>query len=355
MSDQKTNQDSRILRAVRDDKGRPVPQQNEGDIAALREDERRPVLQQNEGDIAALREDERRPVLQQIEGDIAALTQSLTRLLQKLRSLERPPEYQGETGLEQAVDSLVRDPLTNALYIESRRISAEAGRLQEYAYQVVQTHGTPQDDLQVQEMSAFLALHEQAEALQRFAKELTVRVLRGDASAVGSMPISIYLADEGIHEQVEMAAERWLATANVLIERWDKPIIGSWFRRMLATSLGREAVLTATHIADSRLVQTQDAYVTSTLLQNVAPVLQALQPTKDAIVRAGALLIVKVDWVVQVYQLTAAQQAILDHRPQLASSPREIISALELTGSDLHDAVQPVGRGGAASATSNRD
>jgi hypothetical protein len=34
--------------------------------------------------------------------------------------------------------------------------------------------------------------------------------------------------------------------------------------------------LTAAHVADSRLVQAQDAYVTATLLQNVAPVLQAL-------------------------------------------------------------------------------
>jgi len=31
--------------------------------------------------------------------------------------------------------------------------------------------------------------------------------------------------------------------------------------------------------------------------------------TKDAVLRVGALLIVKFDWVVQVFQLTAAQQA----------------------------------------------
>ena len=65
------------------------------------------------------------------------------------------------------------------------------------------------------------------------------------------------------------------------------------------------------------------------MLQNVGPVLEALQPTKDAVVRAGALLIVKVDWTVQVHQLTAAQQAILDHQPKLAASPGEIIAWLE--------------------------
>jgi hypothetical protein len=66
------------------------------------------------------------------------------------------------------------------------------------------------------------------------------------------------------------------------------------------------------------------------LLQSVGPVLQALQPTKDAVVRAGALLIIKIEWMVQVHQLTAAQQAILDHRPNLAASPAEIIAALQL-------------------------
>jgi hypothetical protein len=65
-------------------------------------------------------------------------------------------------------------------------------------------------------------------------------------------------------------------------------------------------------------------------LQNLGPVLASLQPTKDAVLRVGALLIVKVDWVVKVFQLTAAQQALLDHRPQLASSPYEIIAALNL-------------------------
>jgi hypothetical protein len=104
-----------------------------------------------------------------------------------------------------------------------------------------------------------------------------------------------------------------------------KAIISGAVRKPAA----REALLTAVHVADSRLVQAQDAYVTATLLQNVGPVLQALQPTQDAVVRAGALLIVKVDWVVQVFQLSAAQQAILDHRPQPAASPKQIIDALQ--------------------------
>lgn len=161
------------------------------------------------------------------------------------------------------------------------------------------------------------------------------------AGASSMMPITIYLSDGGNHEQVEAAVAALLGTAGLEIESRDDPIVGSWFRRMRAiareaarSSSAREVALVAGHMADTRLVLAQDASVTATLLQNLGPVLAALQPTKDAVVRVGALLIVKVDWMVHVFQLTAAQQATLDHRPQLAHSPHEIIAALNLTPED---------------------
>lgn len=46
--------------------------------------------------------------------------------------------------------------------------------------------------------------------------------------------------------------------------------------------------------------------------------------------RVGALLIVKTDWTVQVFQLTAVQQLRLDHQPELLSSPHKIIQGLQL-------------------------
>jgi hypothetical protein len=151
--------------------------------------------------------------------------------------------------------------------------------------------------------------------------------------------VSIYLDDEGNHSYVEAAVEEWLSTASLFIDAREDPVYGSWFRRMkalfrAATPAAHELALTGLHVADSHLVQGQDAYVTATLLQNVGPVLTALQPTKDAVIRAGALLILKIEWEVGVFQLTAAQQAILDHQPQLLTSPKAIIVALELFPTD---------------------
>ena len=155
------------------------------------------------------------------------------------------------------------------------------------------------------------------------------------------LPISIYLSNERIHDEVEVAVEDWLADANLAIEERDEPIIGSWFRKLRAgvkqavnTPAAQDALLTAAHAVDTRMVLAQDAVMTATLLQGVAPVIASLQPTKDAVVRAGAVLIVKVDWAVQVHQLTAAQQVVLDHQPKLLSSPTAIVEALQLGGTN---------------------
>jgi hypothetical protein len=156
-------------------------------------------------------------------------------------------------------------------------------------------------------------------------------------SAPVTFDVTIYLAEEAIHEEVETAVENWLAIAGLAIEEWGEPVIRSWFRPLKAAAkqaarsgAARDAALTAVHAADARLVLAQDAQITAVLLQNLAPVLASLQSTKDAVIRAGALLIVKVDWQVKVFQLTAAQQAKLDHRPQLASSPHDIVQAIQL-------------------------
>jgi hypothetical protein len=156
-----------------------------------------------------------------------------------------------------------------------------------------------------------------------------------------TLPVTIYLSDGTSHARVEQAVEELLATAGLRIIDRAEPVIGSWFRRMTAraqrglqSQMAQDAVLTGVHAADSRLVLAQDAEVTARLLQNLAPVIGSLQPTKDAVLRVGALLIVKVDWTVSVFQLTAAQQARLDHHPQLASTPREIVAALQLASKE---------------------
>jgi cold shock CspA family protein len=163
------------------------------------------------------------------------------------------------------------------------------------------------------------------------------------------LSISIYVSDETISGQVQTAVEALLETVDLEISYRGTPIKGSWFRLMRAkfrsaigSPVGREIAMAAAHAAEARFTLAQDAAVTAAMMQNLGPVIGALQPTKDAVIRVGALLIVKVDWVVSVFQLTATQQFELDHRPALASSPKDIIAALELTESSYRTV--PTGR-----------
>lgn len=162
-------------------------------------------------------------------------------------------------------------------------------------------------------------------------------VLPAASVAELDLPVTIYLSDATGHELVQAAVEELLSTAGVAIVDRDDPVLGSWFRRMRAraraaasSDLARSAATSAAHALDSRLVLAQDATVTATMMQNLGPVLGALQPTKDAVIRVGALLIVKVEWTVAVHQLTAAQQLILDHQPHLLTSPHHILDALNV-------------------------
>jgi hypothetical protein len=123
-----------------------------------------------------------------------------------------------------------------------------------------------------------------------------------------TLPVTIYLSEEQAHDQVEAAVDDLLATADLQVWHRGEPVIGSWFRRLRAdidsaarSSVVREGALVATHAADTRLVLAQDAMVTATLLQNLGPIIASLQPTKDAVLRVGALLIVKVEWGVSVF------------------------------------------------------
>lgn len=150
-----------------------------------------------------------------------------------------------------------------------------------------------------------------------------------------TLPVTIYLADEHIHAEVEAAVEAMLEAAGLRIGSREDPVWGSWFRRMsarardgLLSPAGQEAARTAAHALDARLVLSQDAEVTARLMENLAPVLTALHPTKDAVIRVGALVVIKVDGSVSVYQLTPAQQLQLNHSPWLATTPADLDAAL---------------------------
>jgi dihydroxyacetone kinase DhaKLM complex PTS-EIIA-like component DhaM len=153
----------------------------------------------------------------------------------------------------------------------------------------------------------------------------------------GVLPVTIYLSDGADHESVESAVEQVLDSLGLYVVGREDPVVGSWFRRMLASARSlatNDPVASLVHGADARYLQRQDAENTALLMQNLGPLIASLTSTKDAVVRVGAFLVVKVDWVLVVTQLTAQQQLTLDHSPQLAAAPQKILHILGLQAAE---------------------
>jgi malonyl CoA-acyl carrier protein transacylase len=129
--------------------------------------------------------------------------------------------------------------------------------------------------------------------------------------------------------------EAWLSAAGVEVVRRDEPKSGSWsrtlwvrVRRAVRGPAAQQVAATLAHAAELKTVTVTDAQVTATLMQSVAQVLVALQNNKDAAIRVGAILVVKVDWVPSVTQLSAAQQFKLDHHLELLNAPAQLLQWL---------------------------
>jgi hypothetical protein len=171
----------------------------------------------------------------------------------------------------------------------------------------------------------------------------TVQIRLRSAERVDLMPIIIYLSDGDGHERVEEAVETLLRTAGWRIVHRDDPVAGSWFCRMwakLGLTAGSAAAM-AGHRVESELVRRPNADVTAMMLQYVGPVITALQPTKNAVIWAGAVLIMKVNGVVSVRELTMDQQAWLNRRPTLVTAPEDLAGALGLEGNRSPNGLPP--------------
>jgi hypothetical protein len=152
-----------------------------------------------------------------------------------------------------------------------------------------------------------------------------------------SFPVSIYLGEETGHELVEAAVDELARSAGLTIDDRDEPVLGSWFRRMRARLTGaarspaaQDALADLVQRTELEVVLRPEAEVTAHLMASLAPLITSMERTRDAVVRVGAVLIVKNDGALFVNQLTTRQQVILNHSPHLLAAPDTVLSALGL-------------------------
>lgn len=148
--------------------------------------------------------------------------------------------------------------------------------------------------------------------------------------------VTVYLAEENSHPAVQEALDGLLNAFDFEVVDRLPPVRGSWYQDLIATS--RHA-LTSRELGERlqkvergielQLLHKQQAEIDSLQGDAVAKLLAALEHTPDALVQIGSVLLVKVDGVPAVRNLTQVELHYLEHNPKLLTSPATILDALQ--------------------------
>ncbi|TCO43789.1 helix-turn-helix domain-containing protein [Actinocrispum wychmicini] len=152
----------------------------------------------------------------------------------------------------------------------------------------------------------------------------------------GTVPLVLYLSDASQAPQVEQALENALAAFDGEVDHRESPIIRSWFRRMrirFRDADGPEAVRRwgreLDRAVELRAVDEVQARVDATQSKAVAELLTALADTPAALIQLGSVLLIKVDGVPIVRNLTQAELNYLQRNPNLLRDPIACLDALQ--------------------------
>lgn len=148
--------------------------------------------------------------------------------------------------------------------------------------------------------------------------------------------VTVYLAEAEGHQEVQETLGDLLKAFDFEIVDLLPPLRGSWYRDFVAVS---RRALTAHELGERlqkvergielQLLHKQQAEIDSMQGDAVAKLLTALEHTPDALVQIGSVLLVKVDGVPAVRNLTQVELRYLEHNPTLLKSPATILEALQ--------------------------
>jgi DNA-binding MarR family transcriptional regulator len=160
--------------------------------------------------------------------------------------------------------------------------------------------------------------------LENLIAEGTVesRTVRAYGSGGRGRPATVFVITDAGRSAFEHDEDGLATNALRFIEKRMGPEALAEFARQQVSELERRyaAVLakhgvTAPPQTMAEAVSTDGSATAVALPANLEPVVASLQPFDNAEVRVGALMIVKANGVVEVFQLTLPEQAVLDHNP----------------------------------------
>jgi hypothetical protein len=151
-----------------------------------------------------------------------------------------------------------------------------------------------------------------------------------------TIPVTIYLAIEDDHEMVENALRLVLKAFGFEIVHTDSPVRGSWFRRFIGSAKElasdpevEKRLIKVERAIDMRLLLMDQANIDAVQGDAVAKLLTALENTHSALIQIGSVLLIKVDGVPVVRNLTQRELAYMEQNPALFRDPAATLQELQ--------------------------
>jgi hypothetical protein len=151
------------------------------------------------------------------------------------------------------------------------------------------------------------------------------------------LPVTVYVDNHDYNTFVEVQAAigQIITEAGFEVAFESDPVRGSWFGRLFARSKF-PITLEATEAELRKIEQSLEGQISTPASaefdashsDGVAKLIQSLAGTPDAIIQIGSVLLVKVDGVPTVRNLTQPELAYLDRNKRLYKMPKEILDEL---------------------------
>lgn len=169
------------------------------------------------------------------------------------------------------------------------------------------------------------------------------------ASYRRSIPVTIYISEEGPSETIESAVTQVLDSFDLGVTHRLPPVRGSWYRAFVARTkkVANSPELKARLEKVERAIEIQalhrhQAQIDSAQGDAVAKLITALGVTPNAIIQIGSVLLVKVDNVLAVRNLTQRELGYLENNPGLLREPSKALYWLQQVAEGVDSIDQPL-------------
>jgi hypothetical protein len=156
-----------------------------------------------------------------------------------------------------------------------------------------------------------------------------------------AVPVTVYLSDGDAHRDVQNAMSDLLSQFGLEVVTALPSLEGSWYRAFVTRLRNAE---TSDELADRlqrvergielHLLHKKQAEIDSLQGEAVAKLLTALESTPSALIQIGSVLLVKVDGIPVVRNLTQQELTYLERNPSLLRNPAAILDALQAAGQE---------------------